>query len=238
MKESDKLIKEATLDYYREKTFGLWLRDWFELYSGIFQSALATYRDNIELLIGVCFAALLVSVITFGLLMGPMLVGVYVITFRLIDKTSPAPKINDLLAGFDDPLTSILYGLICVIVIGGLFIAFDSLPLIGTTIAYSYLAVTHSLVFLGFPLIAEKKLKLVPAFTESFAVLKKRHLPLAAFSLVALVLGCCGILVFYLGLFLTFPLYFCLVAHSARQTENSRSGQIIENLTLGKTDKL
>jgi uncharacterized membrane protein len=234
MKESEKLIKQATLEQYREKNFGLWLRNWLELNGGIFRSAFTTYRDNLELLLSICSVALLVSLITFGLLMGPMLIGVYVITFRLIDKSSPAPNIKDLLAGFDDPLTSILYGLVCVLAIGGLFVAFDSLPLVGTTIAYAYLAVTHSLVFLGFPLIAEKKLKLVPAFTESFAALKKHHLPLATFSLVALVLGLCGILAYYIGLFLTLPLYFCLVAHCARKaTEPSRS-QITQNLTLGK----
>ena len=61
--------------------FGEWIESGFTL-----------YKENIGLLIAVSAIALVISSVTVGILAGPMLAGVILITLKLIDKEEPKPQ--------------------------------------------------------------------------------------------------------------------------------------------------
>ena len=67
-----------------------WLKGGFEL-----------YKENFVLIFLATAATIALSFITALILGGPLLVGLFLILFRLIEKSEPAPTIQDLSKGFD-----------------------------------------------------------------------------------------------------------------------------------------
>ena len=71
----------------------------------------ALFKANAGILIVVSLLALLLSALSFGILAGPMMAGLSLITLKLVDKRGPV-EVNDLFAGFNFFLQSFLFVLV------------------------------------------------------------------------------------------------------------------------------
>ena len=88
------------------------LSDWIE-------KGFKQYKENISIVIPASFIALILSVCSAGILAGPMLSGVLIITLGLLDRREPKPMVSDLFKGFRFFLHSLLFVVIWGIVVFG-----------------------------------------------------------------------------------------------------------------------
>jgi len=67
------------------------------------------YKNNFVLLVATHFVAVMLSVVSLGVLAGPMFAGLYMICLRLVDATDPPPEVGDLFHGFQYFLQPFLF---------------------------------------------------------------------------------------------------------------------------------
>ncbi len=70
--------------------FGEWIESGFNL-----------YKNNFVILVLASLVAVILSVVTFFVLAGPMIAGFLLITMALFDNQEPKPEVGDLFKGFN-----------------------------------------------------------------------------------------------------------------------------------------
>lgn len=180
-------------------------------FSGWIERAFGLFKANALTLILANAIAAVLTAVTFGVLGGPMMVGVFAITLRLLDGASPAPTPGDVFDALrEKAIPSLLVGL-----------ALFALSLITSMLGRSLGAVltifaTAPLVF-AFPLLADGVTSDArTALTRSFEMMKPVYLPMVALILIAHVLAYVGVLACGVGIFATLPMYACIIAVAYR----------------------
>ncbi|NQU38687.1 MAG: hypothetical protein HQ523_01910 [Lentisphaerae bacterium] len=190
----------------REVKFGEWMKQGFDL-----------FKENIGPLILVSLVALLLSSISMGILAGPMMAGLALITLQLVDKQGK-PEISTLFKGFDYFLQTFLFVLVWGAIVGAVAVVANLVtcgiasPLIGV----ASLVLGALLMFAPY-LIVEKKLDFWPASMESFAMVKANLWPLVGFYCVASLIGSAGAVVCGVGMIVTMPIAWCMYAVAYRE---------------------
>ncbi len=123
-----------------EVKFGNWIQTGFDL-----------YKQNIGALILPSALAIIISGVTFGILAGPMMVGLILVTLRLLDKSEPKPAPGDVFQGFNYFIPAFLFA----VVWGIVFFVLSMIPFLGLLLV---LAGGTFLMF-GLFLIADKKME-------------------------------------------------------------------------------
>jgi len=106
-----------------EVRFDKWIGDGFNL-----------YKDNLGVLIVPALIATLLGAVTCYVLMGPMMAGMILITFAVLDKKEPKPQVGDLFKGFEHFVQTLLFVLVWGIGCGVLFFILNFIPCIGSLI--------------------------------------------------------------------------------------------------------
>jgi uncharacterized membrane protein len=180
-------------------------------FGGWIQRAFELLKANALTLILANAIAMVLTLVTFGLLVGPMTVGVFAVTLRLLDGGSPPPAPGDVFDVFRDKMIpSLLAGLafLGIYLITGLFGR-----TLGTVVA---VFATAPLVF-AFPLLADGAVSDArTALTWSFELIKPVYLPMVALALIANVLSTVGVLACGVGIFATMPMYAGIIAVAYR----------------------
>lgn len=200
-------------------------------------------KDQYWLFVGMCAVAVLVgSVAPFGILMGPMMCGVYL---ALFSKRRGLPiEFGIIFKGFDYFGQSVIATLIHVVPIViiivpsyllfyvGLFVALPSpgsdpdptglLIFLGVMLVYWLVVVcimiVISLVFtFSYPLIVEHRLQGFDAVKLSARAALANFLPLLGLSLLSGFLGFVGMLFCYIGIFFVLPISFAALAIAYEQ---------------------
>lgn len=190
---------------HAEVKFSEWLEQGF-----------AFFKENINALILPSLLAVVVSMVSLGILAGPMMIGLILITLRLLDKSEPAPQAGDVFQGFAYFLNAFLL----VLVSGAISIAgslvLNLVPCIGqiASIFFSF-GLGTALMFAPF-LIAEKKMDFWPAAMESIEKVKTNFWPFFGFYVVASILGSLGAIACGIGIIVTLPLYIGCIAIAYR----------------------
>lgn len=178
------------------------------------QEGLNLYKENFLLLIVVNFLALVLGKITLGILMGPMLAGVVLVNLMLLDKKEPKTEIGDVFKGFDFFLDSFLLVLACAVV----SIAAALLSKLVFTLPIAILVflvisiLLHTVAVFALFLIADKKMDFWPAVMAVIGAMRAALLPLVAMAVVTGILSMVGALACGIGVVVTFPLYFSVLA--------------------------
>ena len=185
---------------------GNWIKDGFDL-----------YKNNFGVLVLASLIAVILSGATLGILAGPMCAGIILITLKLYDNGDEKAEVGDLFKGFNFFLQSFLFiivwGILMFVVSGILCI----IPFLGLFASICLqVAVSACLMFALF-LIVDKQMDFWPASMESFNRVKPDFWPFLGLSLVAGILGYIGIILFGIGVFLTLPIYFCVVTVAYRK---------------------
>ncbi len=188
-----------------EVKFGDWIQRGFDL-----------YKSNFMVLAPAGLLAMVVAMVSFGILAGPLMAGLIMITLALHDKTQPAPQIGDVFKGFSLFLPTFLYCLgLSVVMFVGLFIL-GLIPCLGQVAGILFVYGLNAVVMFTLFNIVDKKMELMPAVQASIEVVKSNFWPFLGFSLVAAILGSLGVLACGIGAGLTMPLYLCIVGVAYR----------------------
>jgi uncharacterized membrane protein len=185
---------------------GEWLARAFEI-----------YRSNLVLLIATHFVGVMLGVITLGVLMAPMLAGMFAICLRLVDGDDPKPQVGDLFLGFKHFVQPLLFLLVWVVLLSGAQALLMSLPVVGQVASLMLSFLSGALLLFGIPLIVDRGMEFWPASMTSIETVRAALWPFVALSAVASLLASIGALLFGFGIFLTLPIYTCVTAVAYRQ---------------------
>ena len=189
--------------------FGEWIERGFNL-----------YKENFGLLVLASLIAVVLSTVTVGVLAGPMLAGVLLITLELFDGKEPKPGAGKVFKGFDYFLNSFLF-----IVIWGiaLFVAsfiLGIVPLIGQLASIFVAFAVQAFLMFGLFLIVDKRMDFWPASMESFHKVKTNFWPFFGLSVVSSIIGSIGGIACGIGVIITLPIQACILTVAYREIFN------------------
>jgi hypothetical protein len=196
-----------------EVRFGKWIEEGFNL-----------YKNNFGTLVLAAVIALVLSTVTVGLLAGPMIAGLVIMTLQLLRKVEPRPGAGRIFRGFDYFLNAFLFIVVwgIAILIGSFILAL--FPVIGQLLSLFFLYATQAFLMFGMFLIVDKELNFLPASRESIQIVKTNFWPFFGLSAIASIIGSIGAVAFGIGIVLTIPIQVCILA-VAYQEIFGRNGQ-------------
>lgn len=199
-------------------------------------------RDQYWVFVGMCLVGILIgSAVPFGILMGPMMCGLYVAIFQ--KHRGQRVEFGTLFKGFDYLGESIIATLIHVIPIVVIIVPFyiifygvllfvlprsgdqDPAALLGFfAVFFIFLIVVMILMILisvlftfTYPLIVDRRLSGLDAVRTSARGALGNFWPLLGLLLLTGLLGFCGVLLCYVGIFLVFPVTFAATSMAYEQ---------------------
>ena len=141
------------------------LSDWFE-------KGFQQYKENISIVIPASFIALILSVCSAGILAGPMLSGILIITLGLLDGREPKPRVSDLFKGFRFFLHSLLFVVLWGIVVSAGTLFLLSLPGVGQLAALFFVYAAQAFLMFGPFLIVDRNMDFRSASVVAFQTVK------------------------------------------------------------------
>ncbi len=170
--------------------FGEWIVNGFDV-----------YRENFKTLVLASIFVLVLSTITAGILAGPMLAGLAIVTLELQDRKVPEPEAGRVFKGFDYFVHSFLF-----VAVWGIGIVIAStilgvLPVIGKLAALFAAYSIHAFLMFGIFLIVDKEMPFWPFF---------------GLSVIAGLIGSAGAIASGIGVIFTIPIQGCILAVAYR----------------------
>jgi len=188
-----------------EVKFGEWIESGFKL-----------YKDNFGLLVLASLVAGVLSVVTIGILAGPMFAGFILITLALLDKKEPKPEFATLWQGFGYFLQSFLFCLVWGIIIFVISFILNIVPCIGSLVSLAFVWALETLLMFGLFLIVDRKMNFWPASMESLNLVKTNFWPFLGLCIVSSIIGSIGAILCGIGMILTMPIYICIITVAYR----------------------
>lgn len=192
-----------------EVKFGEWIEKGFHI-----------YKDNLGLLLLVSLVSVAISLVTGGILAGPMMAGLAYITMALTDQKEPKPPAGDIFNGFNYFLPAFLFCIVWCLVMLVVTFVLGIVPCIGALLA---LFVNYSIgtaVMFGLYLIVDKKMGFWDASRESYEITKTNFWAFLGFFVVCTILAYLGTLLCLIGVIITLPIEFCIIAVAYRSIGN------------------
>ena len=189
-----------------EVRFGKWIEEGFIL-----------YKNNFGTLVLASVIALVLSTVTVGLLAGPMIAGLVIITLQLLRREDPKPDAGRVFRGFDHFLNSFLFVAVwgIAILIGSSILAL--FPVIGQLLSLFFIYAAQAFLMFGIYLIVDKQMNFRPASRESIQTVKTNFWPLFGLSAIASIIGSIGAIAFVIGIVFTIPIQACILAVAYQQ---------------------
>ena len=186
-----------------EVKMGEWIENGFKL-----------YKENFGLLVLASLIGGALSIVTMGILSGPMMAGLTLIIFALKRKTAPAPEVKTLFDGFSHFLPTFLLWLIVTIICLLVSIILNFIPFLGQVLSIGLVLTAVSLQIFSVYLIVDKGMDFWPALNEVIGIMKANLWPFLGFFIVAALIGQVGAIACGIGAVLTFPICFCILAEA------------------------
>ncbi len=200
-----------------EVKMGSWIEQGFDL-----------YKKHIGVLLVPSLLAVVLSIVSIGILAGPMMVGMILIVFKLMSNAEAKPQPGDVFQGFNYFVHAFLFvlvwGLIGYVGQAILFLV----PVLGLLLAPIFAICLGTAVMFGLFLIADRKAEFWPASMTSLDKVKANFVPFLLFNFVASVIGGIGAILCGIGVFLTLPIYICIVAVAYRDVFGAVGAPAVE----------
>jgi uncharacterized membrane protein len=178
------------------------------------------YKNNFGTLVLTSGIALVLTVVSIGILAGPMLAGLAIITLQFLREEHPEPDAGKVFRGFDYFLNSFLFMLIWgIAILVGSFIL-GIFPFIGQLLSLFFVYAAQAFLMFGIFLIVDKQMNFWPASMESINTVKTNFWPFFGLSAVASIIGSIGAIAFGIGIVLTIPIQACILAVAYRDVFN------------------
>ena len=193
------------MDNHVEVQFGQWIDEGFKL-----------YKANFATLVLAALILVALSGVTMLILLPPLTAGFILLILRIMDGETPPPGPGTVFSGFSVFFNALVFMLIwgCVILLGVMIVGW--VPLIGQVASVFFSYAIQALLVFGMFLIADRKMGFWEASTVSMDVVKANFWPFFGLTIVSSVIGGIGSLVFGIGVVLTLPIGFCIIAVAYR----------------------
>jgi hypothetical protein len=189
-----------------EVKFGDWIEAGFNL-----------YKKNFGTLVLASVFVVVIGAVTAGLLAGPMLAGLAMVTLQLLDRKEPPPEAGNVFKGFDYFLQAFLF-----IVIWGIGLLIGSailgvIPVIGQLASLAFAYAAQTFLMFGMFLIVDREMEWIPASRLSINTVKSNFWPFFGLSAVAGIIGSIGAIACGIGVVFTIPIQGCILAVAYRE---------------------
>ena len=186
--------------------FGEWIEKGFNL-----------YKVNFGILVLASLIAGALSTVTLGVLAGPMMGGIILITLALFDKKEPKPEIGNLFKGFNYFLQTFLFVLVWGVAFLIASFILNMVPCVGQLAFICLVFAAQAFLMFALFLIVDKETDFWSASVESFNKVKTNFWPFLALSVVAGIIGFIGVIACVIGLVFTYPISFCILTVAYRE---------------------
>ena len=186
--------------------FGDWIEGGFNLYKANFGT----------LVLGSVFVVV-ISAVTAGILAGPMLAGLVLVTLQLLDRKEPQPEAGKVFKGFDYFLQSFLFVIVWGIGILIVSIILGVIPVLGQLASIAFVYAAQAFLMFGMFLIVDRQMDWLPASMESINIVKANFWPFFGLSAVAGIIGSLGAIACGIGVVFTIPIQGCILALAYRE---------------------
>jgi hypothetical protein len=185
---------------------GEWIENGFNL-----------YKENFRTLVLASIFVVVLSSVTVGILAGPMLAGLVLLTLELMAGNEPKPEAGRVFKGFDYFIPAFLFLVVWgpVIFIVSLIIGF--IPVIGKLASLFTVYAAQAFLMFGLFLIVDRQMEFWPASLESINTVKTNFWPFFGLAAVAGILGSIGLVAFGIGVVFTIPIQGCILAAAYRE---------------------
>ena len=175
------------------------------------------FQANMSLLVIAGLIAMVLSIVTCGILSGPLQAGLFMILARLISNDPQKPQPGDVFKGFDFFVQTLL--LLVIMIVISLLLAL--IPIVGQLASF----VTSSVMMWALLFIVNQKLTAIDALKRIFGDLGRGEfiMPLLYGAIVCLISGL-GVLACGIGLIFTVPLAYAMMASAYQTLYGSQDG--------------
>ncbi len=169
------------------------------------------YKENLTKLIPATLAALLLSLVSAGILAGPMLTGLITISLALIRGHDPKPEVFHLFRGFRFFANAVIFvlGWGLVVSLGSMILLL--IPGIGLLAVLFFIYSSQAFLMFGPFLIVDRGKDFRTASVDSFRAVKSNFWSFLSVSAVAGVMGSVGFMAFGVGAVVTIPIQLCII---------------------------
>lgn len=185
--------------------FGDWIEDGFNL-----------YKDNFGPLVLASLLAMLLTWVSLGILLGPMVAGLVLVTLEIVDRKQPQPSGGEVFRGFDYFLNSFLFFLVWGLLIGFASIILFFIPCLGIFAAMFLIYAAQAFLMFALFFIVDRKMDFWPASMESVNTVKTNFWPFLGVSIIASLIGGLGSIACGIGVIFTLPIQVSILAVAYR----------------------
>lgn len=189
-----------------EVRFGDWIEGGFNL-----------FKENVGLLILSSLVVVILSSVTVGILAGPMMGGLMIITLRLYDKGEPKPEFGHVFKGFNYFLHTFLFVLVWGVLLFVASLILSLIPCIGQLASLFVVFVAEALLLFGLFLIVDRRMEFWQASIESYTRVKSNFWPFLGFTVLASIIGSIGFIICGIGIIVTLPIQVCILTVAYRE---------------------
>lgn len=175
------------------------------------------YKEHFGVLLAASLLTVLLSILTAGILAGPLLAGMALMTLRLYDRAGNSVTAGNVFQGFRYFLPSFLFFLVWGFGVGLASVLLNLIPMLGQLGTLILVFGVFSLTMFGLFLIVDDKRAFWPASMGSIQAVIANLWPFLGFGAITLVVGQIGTILCGIGLVLTLPLQFCILAVAYRE---------------------
>ena len=190
--------------------FGDWIEGGFNL-----------YKANFGTLVLSAIFVVVIGTVTAGILAGPMLAGLALVTLQLLDGKEPQPEAGKVFKGFDYFLQSFLFVVVWGIGILIVSIILGGIPVLGQLASIAFVYAAQAFLMFGMFLIVDRQMDWLPASMESIDIVKANFWPFFGLSTVAGIIGSLGAIACGIGVVFTIPIQGCILAVAYRDVFSS-----------------
>ena len=181
-----------------------------------FDKGFSLYKENLGTLVLASLIALVLSAVTLGILAGPMLAGIILITLGFFDKKEPKPEVGNVFKGFDYFLNSLLFVVVWGVAVLVVSFILALIPCIGQLASLCVIYVVQAFLMFGLFLIVDKRMEFWPASMESFDKVKTNFWPFLGLSVVTSIIASIGAIACGIGVAITAPIQACVLTVAYR----------------------
>ncbi|MCS6770659.1 MAG: hypothetical protein NZ740_01375 [Kiritimatiellae bacterium] len=191
--------------------------------SSVLRRGFELYRDHFLVLILSTLLATVLSVLTVGILAGPMIAGLSLIALGLIDRRDPPPDVGRLFQGFSFFVPSLIFVIAYLVVMFVGSFVLGLMPMIGGLLSTLYSMVISTFVMFAIFNIVDRGADVAAAVQQSVEMVKANFWIFFGLYIIASVLSSLGVILCLIGIFLTLPLYPCWIAIAYRDLFPART---------------
>ena len=174
------------------------------------------YKENVTTLLVATLLAAVISMVTVGILLGPMMAGLALVTLGLVDKRQPKPEIGELFKGFDFFVPGLVFAILYFVamMVGSFILGLT--PLLAIILPSLYQLALSTFVMFTIYYIVDRKLEVVPAIQASVELVKSNFWIFLGLYIVATFISLMGAVACVIGVIVTAPMSGCMLAVTYR----------------------